>query len=120
MKGVGIDLVEVARIKNSMENPRFLTRFFGAEERALFKGEHAAERAAANYAAKEAFGKALGIGIRAFALSEVQVLRDNLGAPYFSFSGDAARMVKARGLSFLCSLTHTKEYGQAIVIAQEE
>ena len=48
------------------------------------------------------------------------MLRDNLGAPYFSFSGDAARMVKARGLSFLCSLTHTKEYAQAIVIAQEE
>lgn len=33
MKGVGIDLVEVARIQNSMENPRFFTRFFGVEER---------------------------------------------------------------------------------------
>lgn len=120
MMGIGIDLVEVARIQKSMEHPRFLLRFFGGEERALFKGAHAAERAAANFAAKEAFVKSLGTGIRGFDLTEVQILRDELGAPYFSFSGDAARMVKMRGLSFLCSLTHTKEYAQAIVIAQEE
>lgn len=120
MRGVGIDLVEVARIRKSMKNPRFLTRFFGNEESTLFTGAHAAERVAANYAAKEAFGKALGTGIRGFALSEVQVLRDDRGAPYLSFSGEAARVVKARGLTFLCSLTHTREYAQAIVIAQGE
>lgn len=109
------------RVSKTAGKPALLhSLFWRGRTPPLFKGEHAAERAAANYAAKEAFGKALGIGIRAFALSEVQVLRDNLGAPYFSFSGEAARMVKARGLSFFCSLTHTKDYAQAIVIAQEE
>lgn len=120
MRGIGIDLTEVARIKKSMENPRFLSRFFGKEERALFVGAHAAERAAAHFAAKEAFGKAMGIGIRGFSLAEVQVLRDERGAPYLSFSGSAAQIVKERGLSFFCSITHTAQYAQAIVVAQEE
>ncbi len=117
MKGVGIDLIEVARIKNSMENPRFIARIFGKEEQKLFTGAHAAERAAANYAAKEAFGKALGTGISGFSLCEVEVLRDERGAPYLSLSGKAAEIAGERSLRFLCSLTHTADYAQAIVIA---
>lgn len=117
MSGVGIDLIEVARIRKSMENPRFTARIFGKEEQKLLTGAHAAERAAANYAAKEAFGKALGTGISGFSLCEVEVLRDALGAPYLSLSGKAAEIAAARGLRFLCSLTHTADYAQAIVIA---
>lgn len=119
MRGVGIDLVEVARIRESMANPRFLSRYFGGEERSLFTGAHAAERAAANFAAKESFAKALGIGVRGFSLHEVQILRNGLGAPYIKLSGEAERIAKERGLCFFCSLTHTKEYAQAIVIAEE-
>lgn len=117
MKGVGIDLVEVARIRKSMENPRFVSRVFGEEEQKLFTGAHAAERAAANYAAKEAFSKALGTGVVGFSLNEVETLRDELGAPYLRFSGKAAEIVRERGLRFLCSLTHTADHAEAIVIA---
>lgn len=120
MKSVGIDLIEVGRIKKSMENPRFTARVFSKEEQELFTGAHAFERAAANYAAKEAFGKALGTGIAGFSLYEVAVLRDALGAPYLSLSGKAAEIAAERGLRFLCSLTHTAEYAQAIVISLSE
>jgi len=42
---------------------------------------------AANFAAKEAFSKALGTGVRGFLLAEVSVLRNELGAPYLALSG---------------------------------
>lgn len=120
MKGVGIDLIEVARIRRSMENPHFISRVFSEEEQKLFTGVHAAERAAANYAAKEAFSKALGTGVVGFSLHEVEVLRDALGAPYLKFSGKAAEIVRERRLRFLCSLTHTADHAQAIVISLSE
>lgn len=116
---VGIDLVEVERIQKSLENPRFLTRVFGLAEQALFCGapQRQWERAAANFAAKEAFAKALGTGIRGFSLTEVETLRRESGEPYLSLSGKAAEL--AKGLRFSVSLTHVKEYAQAIVIAEE-
>ena len=79
-----------------------------------------AETIAASYAAKEAFGKALGTGVRGFAFKEVAVLRDPLGAPYFALSGNAARIAEERELRFSLSLTHTEELAAAFVIAWKE
>lgn len=117
MISVGTDLVEISRIKQSLENPRFMTRVFGVSEQALFQCPRGAERAAANFAAKEAFGKALGTGIRGFSLREVETLRDASGAPYLLLSGRAREIAEQRGLRLSVSLTHTREYAQAVVIA---
>lgn len=117
----GIDLIKIERIEKSIRSPRFLARVFSAEENAFFASRGMrAETIAASYAAKEAFGKALGTGIRGFALKEVAVLRDPLGAPYFALSGNAARIAEERGLRFSLSLTHTKELAAAFVIAWKE
>ncbi len=78
------------------------------------------ETIAANWAAKEAFAKALGTGVRGFALSEVAVLRDDLGAPYFALTGDAHRLAAARGLRFSLSLSHTEGLALAFVVAYKE
>lgn len=112
----GIDLVEISRIQKSMENPRFLTRVFSEEELEYFqqKGAHKIESAAANFAAKEAFSKALGTGVRGFSLREVSVLRDKLGAPFLSLSKKAAQL--AQGYEISLSLTHTAHYASAVVI----
>ena len=75
------------------------------------------ETMAANFAAKEAFAKALGTGVRGFALGEVAVLRDSLGAPYFALSGRAKELAVGRGLAFSVSLTHTDELAAAFVVA---
>lgn len=116
----GIDLVEIDRIRMSVErDARFLMRFFGEEERKLFTAANATERIAANFAAKEAFAKALGTGIIGFELKEVQALRDEKGAPYFYFCGKAAKIVQERNLIFSLSLSHTKHYATAMVVAQE-
>lgn len=120
MSGVGIDLVEISRIQKSMQNPRFIARVFGVSEQKLLTGPRAGERAAANFAAKEAFGKALGTGIAGFSLCEVETLRDERGAPYLQLSGKAARIARERGLRFTVSLTHAQEYAAAVVIAEKE
>lgn len=116
---IGIDLIEIKRVQQSIQNPRFLTRVFSAEERDLFEQRKwRAETVAANFAAKEAFSKALGTGVRGFSLSEVSVLRDDFGAPYLKLSGKAAEL--AKGKTFSVSLTHTEELAQAVVLMQEE
>ena len=113
---VGIDLIEIERIRQAMQNERFAERLFSAEERAFFaKRKNPYPGLAANFAAKEAFSKALGTGIRHFSLNEISVLRDEWGAPYFVFIGNAAKC--AAGKRFSVSLTHTDTLAQAIVLA---
>lgn len=117
----GVDIVEIARIQKSLSNPRFLTRLFGVSEQAQYLERGArASFAAGNFCAKEAFSKALGTGIRSFALAEVEVLRDGLGKPYFVFSGKAEQLVRSCGKCFEVSISHTKDYAVAFVVAYEK
>lgn len=119
MHSVGIDLIEIARIEQSIENKRFVSRVFGERERLeLLKKQNSIQSYAAAFAAKEAFAKALGTGIRGFALNEVELLHDELGAPYLKLSGNAQKIAANKGLSFAVSVTHTDNYAAAVVIAQ--
>ncbi len=72
---------------------------------------------AANWAAKEAFSKAMGTGLRGFTLNEIAVLRDSLGAPFFKLSGRALAAAQNNNLQFSVSLSHTAELALAFVIA---
>lgn len=83
------------------------------------KGKHTRAFHQINFAAKEAFGKALGTGLlREFALCEAEALRDENGAPYFSFSGRAAALMQARGLTAHLSLTHEGGTAAAFVVLE--
>ncbi|MBD5092701.1 MAG: holo-ACP synthase [Subdoligranulum sp.] len=118
--GIGVDMTRIERVEKSLARPGFLERVYGPGERALL--EHMprrAERAAANFAAKEAFGKALGTGLfRDFAPCEAEALRDERGAPYFAFSGRAAALMQSRGLQAHLSLTHEGGYAAAFVVLE--
>ena len=111
---VGIDSVEIKRIAKSLSIKGFRERIFSEEEIQLLDGK-AVQSYAANFAAKEAFSKAVGTGIRGFLWTDVSILRDELGAPYLKLTGCALNA--AKGLSFTVSLTHTKDIATAIVIA---
>lgn len=114
----GIDLVLIKRIEKSIEqNADFLMRFFGDEERKLFDIKNPFPRIAANFAAKEAFSKAMQTGIVGFSLNEVQALRGENGAPYLYLTGKAEELAKKSGYTFSLSLSHTDEYATAIVVA---
>ena len=113
---VGIETVEIDRIRKSCAQGRFMEHVFSAEELDLLgQKRDPYPSAAANWAAKEAFSKALGTGVRGFELNEVSCLRDELGAPYLVLTGKAKQA--ADGLAFSVSLTHTAELASAIVIA---
>ncbi len=114
----GIDLVEIARVRRSCENPAFQNRVFGENERAQFAAQkHPEQHMAGAFAAKEAFAKALGTGLRGFSLCEVEVLHDTLGAPYFVLSGQAKKIADEQNLAFALSITHTDTLAAAFVTA---
>lgn len=114
---VGIDTVEIPRMEKALIIPGFKERVYSLDEIKMLdeKGGASLQSYAANFAAKEAFSKALGTGVRGFSLNEVSVLRDSLGAPYISLTGRAAEL--ASNLSFSVSITHTRRDATAIVIA---
>lgn len=116
----GIDLVEIERIQRSAENPRFIEKVYGENERKeLTESEFAPQHLAGAFAAKEAFSKALGTGIRGFSLCEVEILHDSLGAPYFLLSGQAKQLAARQNFDFSVSITHTDTLAAAIVTAFE-
>ncbi len=118
---VGIDSIEISRVRRAMENPRFCQRVFGEAEYSLLAVRgFPAQSAAASFCAKEAFSKALGTGVRGFRLREVELLRDELGAPFLQLSGRALAMAQERKLRFSVSVTHTRELATVIVIAEKE
>lgn len=121
MVHAGTDIIEIDRIKNSLKNPRFLSRLFSAQELKLFISKGLAPATiAANFAAKEAFSKAIGTGFRGFSLSEVSVLRDSVGAPYISLSGNAKKIFMAEKLKMTVSLSHCRTYATAVVIVYRD
>lgn len=117
MLTTGIDLISINRIEKSLANPRFLTRVFSVGEIEMFRERGCpAQTIAANFAAKEAFSKALGTGVHGFRWNEVSVLRDSLGKPYFLLEGRAKYLAEQSGLRFSVSLSHTDDTAAAFVV----
>ena len=77
MYKIGVDMTTVSRIEKSSEKPNFLAHVFTQRELDAFYHRDKPKFAslAANFAAKEAFSKALGTGIRAFGFNDVEMLR---------------------------------------------
>lgn len=118
MFSVGTDLVEVERIKKSAESPRFKERVYSKKECGLFLNKKDPyESMAGNWAAKEAFAKAVKTGVRDFSMNEISVLRDENGAPYLELTGNAKKLADSLGLDFEVSITHTKGLASAVVLA---
>ncbi len=121
MFSIGTDIIEIQRIENSMKNRKFFEYVFGEKECEMLKIKNFSSRSvAANFCAKEAFFKSLGTGIRGYGLKNVQILRDELGKPYFEFSGKVLEEIKLNKYKFCVSLSHNKEYALATVLCYTE
>lgn len=121
--GSGIDLVEIARIQQSLERfgPRFLNRVFTSAEQAYcMRKRNAAESLAARFAAKEAAAKALGTGIsRGVNWLEIEVVREPGGRPNLLFHGRAAQIAAQLGVAHAAlSITHTATLSMANVVLE--
>ena len=91
----GVDIVAVARMEKSLQREGFLRRCFSPEEQEyICRKANPAETAAALWAAKEAFGKALGVGLSGWEMPQAAVTRDAAGAPRFALTGAAAALAE--------------------------
>lgn len=119
MGSVGIDLIEISRIKKSMQRESFLKRILGESEYIeLEKRKFPIQSVAASFCAKEAFLKSLGKGLSFCNLNNIEILRKQSGEPYLKLSGKALKYSQENNLDFSISLTHTKEYACAVVISK--
>jgi holo-[acyl-carrier protein] synthase len=121
--GIGIDIVHVDRLRRWMNNPGILERFFHPLEieTAKSRNKGMALSLAARFAAKEAFGKALGTGMAHFALKEVAVVNDANGRPEIRLEGKALwAFERAGGGSIHLSMTHEGDNAVAVVIIEKE
>lgn len=119
--GVGVDIVDVNRMRHWWERPRLLRRFFHENEIEAVKLRKSAEvlSLAARFAAKEAFGKALGTGMRRLTLSDIEVRNSHNGKPEILVHGTAQRALEAAGGTRLhISMTHEKNHAVAMVVIE--
>ena len=125
--GIGTDICDIRRIARTLERrgDRFAQRVLGPNELAVFQARHARVPArgvaylATRFAAKEAFSKAIGMGMhspmRWRACETVNLVS---GKPHIHLHGDLAAWFDARGLSAHVSVSDEAEYAAAFVVVE--
>ncbi len=129
----GVDIVEIDRIERAITRwgERFLLRVYTTEERAACGA--ALHSLAARWAAKEAAAKALGVGLAGFGAAatiglgqairwtDLEIQRGPSGQPMLILHRSAAqRAAMLRWRSVALSLSHSRDYAVAFVVAQAE
>ncbi len=120
--GVGIDIVDVRRMKKSIGKPGFINHAFTPAEIAYCSQKaYSAEHYAARFAAKEAFFKAIGTGVAGdLDFTQVEITNDDNGKPNLALR-DAAQSIaeKLEIKQIHTSLSHEKDFATAIVILEK-
>jgi holo-[acyl-carrier protein] synthase len=122
--GVGLDIVEVARVERALHRwgEAFGRRVFTDIERERAgSGRARSRRLAGRFAAKEAVMKALGSGWSRVGWREIEVTNEDNGRPAARLSGAAARLAEEAGVVRLhLSLSHSDLYATALAVAEAE
>ena len=121
--GIGVDLVECARIQRSMDRfgDRFLHRVFtDGEIEYSMSMKFPARHLAARFAAKEAVSKAFGTGIgKAMGWKDIDVRRKESGEPYVVLEGGAKKLAEERKVSKVSiTLSHTEHHAMAMIVVE--
>ena len=119
IRGIGTDIVEIARIRKAVQRESFLHRVFTEKEIAAYrlKGQRA-QTLAGFFAAKEAFAKALGTGFRGFSFRDIEVQADKQGKPFLTLSEHLLSFVPTfQNISV--SIAHSNQNAIAFVILEE-
>jgi len=127
--GVGTDLCDVRRIEGVLarHGQRFAERVLGPAELAVFQARRARAEGrglrflATRFSAKEAFAKAIGLGIRSpMRWRDCQILNEPSGKPVVRLSGPLAEWFVARSLAAHVSVTDESDYAASFVVVQTE
>lgn len=117
--GIGNDLVEVNRMEEAYNNSAFANKYFTDQEKSMIAGNF--QRAAGNFAVKEAVSKVFGTGFRGFSPIDIEVLRDDLGKPYVNLYNKALLMANEMNIAKIhVAITNTKDYALSFVVGEGE
>ena len=118
--GIGVDIIKTSRVLVWKDNKRLAMRFFSKEELDYIysKGELAHLSFASHFAAKEAYGKALGVGLKGMKLKDISVHFFE-GRPVLRLKNNAKMIFEAKGGRYIhLSLSHEKENAVAFVVIE--
>ena len=119
--GIGVDLVSIEKIDESIKSDAFKRKVFTpAEIKSCEAVVNKAERYAGKFAAKEAFMKAIGKGIRQEVwFTQIEILNHETGAPHIQVNGKAERIFLALGVKNIhISISHTDSMAVAMVVLE--
>ena len=124
--GIGVDIIDNARIKKSIKNKIFINRIFTNNE--VLKAKKIKNKCSyysKRFAAKEAFAKSIGIGFRKnLNFKDISVINDKLGKPSFIISNKVKKIIKKQfkitSFDFFLSISDEKKYSIAYVVLQKK
>jgi holo-[acyl-carrier protein] synthase len=126
--GIGTDIIQISRVQAALgrHGDRFAERVLGPEELEKFKRRRDKVEArglrflATRFAAKEAFSKAIGLGIRMpMTWRAMQTLNAPSGKPIVKTSGALEKFMQENGLTAQVTITDEAEYAVAFVIVEK-
>lgn len=122
ISGIGIDRIAIARIKLSSERfgEKFIRRVYTENEYQLAQARGTYRRLAMYFAAKEAVAKAMGTGVRGFAMTDIEVSYSELGKPIITLHRAAKEIAEQIGIRHIhLSLTDDEGTAMAFAIAEK-
>jgi holo-[acyl-carrier protein] synthase len=122
--GIGVDLVNITRMSRAIERwgDRFIGRIFTPREiEFCIQSRRSASRFALRFASKEAFSKALGMGMRrGIRWRDIEVFHHKSGRPDLAITGKALMVCRKEGISrWHISLSDEVDYGIAVVVLEK-
>ena len=122
--GIGVDIIQNKRIKDSIKNHKFKNRIYSTNELKLSSySKNKIGYFSKRFAAKEAFAKALGTGFRDnLNFKDIEVINDKFGKPYYSKNKKIKKMIqknfKVKNFDCFLSISDEKYYSAAFTIIQ--
>ena len=122
--GIGVDIIENNRIKNSVKNNKFKNRIFSSKElKQSILSKNMINYFSKRFAAKEAFAKALGTGFRMnLNFKDIEIINDKMGKPYYVKNKKITKIIqknfKVKNFNCFLSLSDEKKYSTAFTIIQ--
>jgi len=122
--GIGTDIVEINRVKKMNSIEKFAQKILGNQEMDIFESiddEKKIYFLSKQFAAKEAFSKALGTGInKSLSFKDIELLRDEKGKPFFNFNSSSSALLSSFGIvGTHVSLSDEKDNAIAFVILEK-
>ncbi|WP_119153726.1 holo-ACP synthase [Caldimonas tepidiphila] len=125
--GIGTDLCDVRRVADTLarRGERFAQKVLGPAELQVFRARRARSETrglrylATRFSAKEAFSKAIGLGMRLpMRWSDCEILNQASGQPHIVLHGELARWFAAQGLRAHVTLTDEGDHAASFVVVE--